>query len=177
MEGGKKISSLDTARYRNKRKRWTGVRLSAPIEYIQRRLYRNRETNGADGTRKKKKKKRIEARVGQTIRYRPLVGGCRRFALRGWSGEEDPRGGGGKLKSSFTWKRFDWRRSANDFRSATPRRLSTYPTPPAHPVRYTPPRPDHFFESGGGGGGGRSSAVGRDPHSAADRDVMIAIFR
>lgn len=106
---------------------------------------------------KKKKKKRIEARVGQTIRYRPLVGGCRRFARRGWSGEEDPRGGGGKLKSSFTWKRFDWRRSANDFRSATPRRLSTYPTPPAHPVRYTPPRPDHFFESGGGGGeGGRA---------------------
>lgn len=104
--------------------------------------------------REKKKKKRIEARVGQTIRYRPLVGGCRRFARRGWSGEEDPRGGGGKLKSSFTWKRFDWRRSANDFRSATPRRLSTYPTPPAHPVRYTPPRPDHFFESGGGGGGG-----------------------
>lgn len=51
-----------------------------------------------------------------------------------------PRGGGGKLKSSFTWKRFDWRRSANDFRSATARRLSTPPIPPA----------DHFFESGGG---------------------------
>lgn len=73
-----------------------------------------------------------------------------------------PRGGGGKLKSSFTWKRFDWRRSANDFRSATARRLSTPPIPPA----------DHFFESGGG-----PSAVGRDPNSAADRDVMIAIFR
>lgn len=66
-ERSEKISSLDTAGYGNKRNRWTGVRLSAPIEYTT-RLYRNRETNGADGTQK-----RIEARVDQTIRYRPLV--------------------------------------------------------------------------------------------------------
>lgn len=159
-ERSEKISSLDTAGYGNKRNRWTGVRLSAPIEYTT-RLYRNRETNGADGTQK-----RIEARVDQTIRYRPLVVVVvvvsRSAGGLGGGRARMPRGGGGKLKSSFTWKRFDWRRSANDFRSATARRLSTPPIPPA----------DHFFESGGG-----PSAVGRDPNSAADRDVMIAIFR
>lgn len=96
--------------------------IGVPIEYTT-RLYRNRETNGADGERQK----RIEARVDRTIRYRPWWLSSFRVArvVSGEGGEDPLRGGGGKLKSSFTWKRFDWRRSANDFRSATARRLST----------------------------------------------------
>lgn len=72
-------------RQRKRNRCWTGVRLSAPIEYTT-RLYRNRETNGADGERQK----RIEARVDRTIRYRPWWLSSFRVA-RMVSGEE---GGG-----------------------------------------------------------------------------------
>lgn len=50
-----------------------------------------------------------------------------------------------------------------------------YPSCTPRPIHATPAR--SFFWKRRRRGGGRSSAVGRDPHSAADRDVMIAIFR
>lgn len=59
--------------------------IGVPIEYTT-RLYRNRETNGADGERQK----RIETRVDRTIRYRPWWLSSFRVA-RMVSGEE---GGG-----------------------------------------------------------------------------------
>lgn len=72
----------------------------------------------------------------------------------------------GKLKSGFTWKRFDWRRSANDFRSAS--RGGCPPGPRRYAIIFS-----FFFLFFVKLQREQAQRLG----CAADRDVMIAIFR
>lgn len=108
--------------------------IGVPIEYTT-RLYRNRETNGADGERQK----RIEARVDRTIRYRPWWLSSFRVA-RVVSGEE---GGGSpprrrrEVEIKFHVETV-WLAAFREWFSICDGEAVVHP--PA----------DHFFESGGG---------------------------